>query len=1383
MGKLVYFLPGETVISREPIADGKLIFTDYRLIFLTSRSETPWSIPNAIVWKVENAGINFLKITTKLGSSVMCAFDDVASYERCFERILLRIDKSEGTESPFYYKFRSALKSIAPDHPFLLATTAVLWGITDINSRPGPEFVCHEYKRMKFGRSWKVSEANQHFKICSTYPEYHIIPHDIDESAIVKMAGFRSHKRFPSVVWRSQTTGAVLLRCAQPCVGLMCYRNEHDERFLSSVSRGCIANPGTKPLSGQARLLIVDARTYRVAQLKRLFGGGSECSDYYEQAQVCFMDMPNVHTVRLSFERLAQLYAVETDASWYSGLEKTCWLNYISQLLKNAFDIATALEIVGRPVMVHCTDGWDRTSQLSSLAQLLCDPYYRTIEGFSVLVEREWLQFGHKFADRCGHASDAAYPDERSPIFLQWLDCVHQVCGQFPTYFEFNDSFLVKLGLHVYSGLFGTFLCNSERSRQQMQISSRTCSIWAFLSRRFNWTIVNYLYEPSEERLIEPNWRLPCLNLWNSLYRDALFCSKYSTGAFAVNQLPTTLSPEMLNTLSSALSADKSAEEDCAIPVTSNHCSDGVHDPPSDLPKVVGQEYTSFMNGEPLKTLEGDPSVPQILTCLTHSELQHKPSDSRQNALSSVKKDVPSHNRHNPSQCFRKDDGTLYPGERENDVAILPLSSVSDEISHLGSLTVNEPRLLLCANTGDDGLHRSSFRVRSISSHEEGDFFDQQSLHASPCVRRSSFSTDDCTDVFLADEEIAQSNGCSSKQFTAIQNVSQEDGEEIRSDRGQRSCSQPSRSLEKTSPISICYKSDSTEGLFNRERSADRFVSKLEGVSNTVGTAKDRVLALRNNDEKTRDLGGGQWQGTPSEFVVENLQKNSERVLSDEAVNASSSSDTEKSLDASDYTMHSLPEDELLLINEPSASGQLSCPLADLVLEAELHQSLDILSISEPSTLVPVSNKDLGAWKDLYFRSLVLSGSATEHAKNSVVETNPELSYSPEAAPTNYSPSSSENHATHPVSAPISPTGNDGLESSSYFSTIRSKKDDKQTPSANSHVSSALTLQGTDDDEEDNADPTRIPPFNARPSSVLPDWDGLPSLVDHITINLHSRERYVTSLTNKVMRAQRELAQVTAENQQIKGKLNSLNSPLVNTDDTLPTIDRLTAARPNHDQAPLPMLLNEFSTPSTGNGILRLSQSTDASGYLSKPLMNPEAEAVSELDGFLDITSAVSSNGIALTESKVCSRIPEGALTDFSPDEKIEHSVRFLNQLYRPSSQQILSYYDLSTGKVHFQTNTGESSDGLNCTKGGNSSLPVSVYDSPSKCEPGLNTVTGLPHGQLSIHPCSPVGLLSSVSTTNLPISMLSSSSSSRCRSAGGARPTASSATDGMAQA
>ena len=97
-------------------------------------------------------------------------------------------------------------------------------------------------------------------------------------------------------------------------------------------------------------------------------------------------------------------------------------------------------------VVVHCSDGWDRTPQLTALAMMLLDSYYRTLKGFQVrpifyfkgisrsiffdiqvLIEKEWLSFGHKFAQRAGHGDDKHNDADRSPVFLQFIDCVWQV--------------------------------------------------------------------------------------------------------------------------------------------------------------------------------------------------------------------------------------------------------------------------------------------------------------------------------------------------------------------------------------------------------------------------------------------------------------------------------------------------------------------------------------------------------------------------------------------------------------------------------------------------------------------------------------------------------------------------------------------------------------------------------------------------------------------------------------------------------------------------------------------------------------------------------------------------------------------------------------------
>lgn len=140
-------------------------------------------------------------------------------------------------------------------------------------------------------------------------------------------------------------------------------------------------------------------------------------------------------------------------------------------------------------MLVHCSDGWDRTTQIVSLCMLIGDQFYRTFDGFKVLIQRQWIEYGHKFADRLGILNGDIY--EISPVFLQFLDCVYQLWEKNPDCFQFNRRYLVcciinnlcvhcccflplhlhfvsqfqmKLLQHAYSGLFGDFLFNSAKA-------------------------------------------------------------------------------------------------------------------------------------------------------------------------------------------------------------------------------------------------------------------------------------------------------------------------------------------------------------------------------------------------------------------------------------------------------------------------------------------------------------------------------------------------------------------------------------------------------------------------------------------------------------------------------------------------------------------------------------------------------------------------------------------------------------------------------------------------------------------------------------------------------------------------------------------------------
>jgi len=80
---------------------------------------------------------------------------------------------------------------------------------------------------------------------------------------------------------------------------------------------------------------------------------------------------------------------------FFKQLQESKWFDQLKALLDVANMICERMD-EGSSVMVALEDGWDLTAQVASLAELMMDPYYRTIEGFCVLIEREWLSMGHR---------------------------------------------------------------------------------------------------------------------------------------------------------------------------------------------------------------------------------------------------------------------------------------------------------------------------------------------------------------------------------------------------------------------------------------------------------------------------------------------------------------------------------------------------------------------------------------------------------------------------------------------------------------------------------------------------------------------------------------------------------------------------------------------------------------------------------------------------------------------------------------------------------------------------------------------------------------------------------------------------------------------------
>ncbi|KAM8752815.1 phosphatidylinositol-3-phosphate phosphatase MTMR1 isoform 6-T6 [Rhynchonycteris naso] len=315
-----------------------------------------------------------------------------------------------------------------------------------------------EYKRQGLpNESWKISKVNSNYELCDTYPAIIVVPSSVKDDDLSKVAAFRVKGRVPVLSWIHPESQATITRCSQPLVGPSDKRCKEDEKYLQTIMD---ANAQSH------KLTIFDARQNSVADTNKAKGGGYESESAYPNVELVFLEIHNIHVMRESLRKLKEIvYPSIDETRWLSNVDGTHWLEYIRMLLAGAVRIADKIESGKTSVVVHCIDGWDRTAQLTSLAMLMLDSYYRTIKGFETLIEKEWISFGHRFALRVGHGNDNHADADRSPIFLQFIDCVWQMTRQFPSAFEFNELFLITILDHLYSCLFGTFLCNCEQQQ------------------------------------------------------------------------------------------------------------------------------------------------------------------------------------------------------------------------------------------------------------------------------------------------------------------------------------------------------------------------------------------------------------------------------------------------------------------------------------------------------------------------------------------------------------------------------------------------------------------------------------------------------------------------------------------------------------------------------------------------------------------------------------------------------------------------------------------------------------------------------------------------------------------------------------------------------
>ena len=495
---------------------GILVLTNFRLIFqIENESNLSYNYPD-----------DYFKIPLFRINKIEKVQDKKMSYDAYPMEITLKdtrvIKFHVWDQQRFYYNLSDATNPRSPKIWFIFAEEYNQANFLGKNITNGWNIYD---PIMEFSRQGVTEEndlklrycyINKDFSVCPTYPKFLIEPQEMTDEELRQTSIYRSKGRLPIFsyyyngnVEKNSKKIPTIWRSAQNKRGIIgSKKSDSDIKLLNLISK--LGN----------KLYIYDCRPKLNAFVNRVNGGGYENIEHYDNATLHFCEIDNIHKAR---KALASLYSIclsdkiNDYNNFWTNLEQSGWFQFIYLMLKNANEISKLIQ-GDNSVLIHCSDGWDRTAQLSSLSQLLLDPFFRTINGFAVLVEKDWLSFGHQFGLRNGFA-EKEKQDQASPIFLQFLDAVHQLLEQFPTAFEFNEKFLLFLAKTYNLNLYGTFMYNNEKERTECNAKFNTASVWTEIFRDLK-PYLNVYYDANSFRILEPNYSYYNLKLWTSYFME-----------------------------------------------------------------------------------------------------------------------------------------------------------------------------------------------------------------------------------------------------------------------------------------------------------------------------------------------------------------------------------------------------------------------------------------------------------------------------------------------------------------------------------------------------------------------------------------------------------------------------------------------------------------------------------------------------------------------------------------------------------------------------------------------------------------------------------------------------------------------------------------------
>lgn len=176
-------------------------------------------------------------------------------------------------------------------------------------------------------------------KVCSTYPEKLVVPFRIIKDFALRSASFRSRERFPVLTYGhslGKTAKKVgLWRCSQCKPGISSNRSLEDESLVRAIgedSQGQVGN-----------VKIFDARPYMNAVANKMNGKGYEDVGAYRNAEITFLEIPNIHKVREAYRKVKE----PGEAGSSEKPELSAWMECLSRILKGTAEMVQSLKVGG----------------------------------------------------------------------------------------------------------------------------------------------------------------------------------------------------------------------------------------------------------------------------------------------------------------------------------------------------------------------------------------------------------------------------------------------------------------------------------------------------------------------------------------------------------------------------------------------------------------------------------------------------------------------------------------------------------------------------------------------------------------------------------------------------------------------------------------------------------------------------------------------------------------------------------------------------------------------------------------------------------------------------------------------------------------------------